>query len=189
MRLSSGPPDPRSIGRENVCSPSQDGCCGVYATRPVPEVSPFLKQPVRHHADFSPRGSAFPPQRKNVCAPSFRRFCERACPECPWASSPPMEMKNLASVPWIRHPDRSRRFGGGAEGPAFSPCAHSLNHAGQMFFDRAESKGGSRVTQEDAPVPPGTEELSPAFQRLLRNSRFVLWGGMNATNASAGGAE
>src|ERR1019366_2194567 len=59
MRPSSGQPDLRSIGRENVCSPSQDGCCGVYATRPVPEVSPLLKQPVRHHADFSPRGICF----------------------------------------------------------------------------------------------------------------------------------
>jgi len=51
-----------------------------------------------------------------------------------------MEMKNLDSVPWIRHPDRSRRFGGEVEGPAFPPRAHSLNHADQMFFDRAKSK-------------------------------------------------
>src|ERR1019366_6695534 len=88
MRLSSGPPDPRSIGRENVCSPSQDGCCGVYATRPVPEVSPFLKQPVRHHADFSPRGSAFPPQRENVGAPSFplERVGLRCRPSILWVT-------------------------------------------------------------------------------------------------------
>src|ERR1039458_3841492 len=49
-------------------------------------------------------------------------------------------------------------------------------------FSTERRRGGSRVTQEDAPVPPGTEELSPAFQRLLRNSRFVLGGGTNATN-------
>src|ERR1019366_8953476 len=69
MRPSSAQPDPRSIGRENVCSPSQDGCCGVYATRPVPEVSPFLKQPVRHHADSSPQG---------ICCSSPARKC--GCP-------------------------------------------------------------------------------------------------------------
>ena len=41
----------------------------MYATRPVPEVSPLLKQPVRHHADFSPRGICFSSaSRKCGCA-------------------------------------------------------------------------------------------------------------------------
>src|ERR1017187_4770265 len=69
MRPSSGQPDPGRSGRENVCSPSQVGCRGVYATRPIPEFSPFLKQPVRHHADLSPRGICFSSaSRKCGCA-------------------------------------------------------------------------------------------------------------------------
>jgi hypothetical protein len=34
-----------------------------------------------------------------------------------------METKNLASVFWIRHPDRSRRFGSGAAAPDCLPLA------------------------------------------------------------------
>src|ERR1019366_6617496 len=127
MRPSSAQPDPRSIGRENVCSPIQHGCCGVYATRPVPEVSPLLKQPVRHHADFSPRG---------ICFSSAARKCG-----CPILSLGKGGTKSRPSICLSSLAD-------------FSPRG--------ICFSRSDNEGvGSRVTQEDAPVPPGTVELSP----------------------------
>ena len=105
------------------------------------------------------------PGKSAGCPPLSRS--DRVCPECPWASSPPIAMKNLGSVFWIRHPDRSRRFGGGAEGPAFSPRAHSLNRAGQMSFDRAKSKGWA-MQPRDTNCPRYPRHSSPVRRDGIR---------------------
>ena len=73
-----------------------------------------------------------------------------------------MRMKNFAFPPDC-HPDRSCRFGGGVEGPAFSPPP-SLRYTGQMFS--TERSEGSAFQSLARRLIPRAQKLS------ARNDNF-----------------